>query len=65
MGIIETEKMLNIEQGIEIGRSQEKEHFVANLIATFGFSNEQAAKAADASISFVKKIRSQLKKGIN
>ncbi|HWW42021.1 hypothetical protein [Pedobacter sp.] len=61
MGIIETEKMLNIEQGIEIGRSQEKEHFVANLILQLGLSDAQAAKVADAPISFVKKIRSQLK----
>ncbi|WP_316833779.1 hypothetical protein [Pedobacter nutrimenti] len=81
MGIIETEKMLNIEEGktigkiegieigkakgIEIGKSQVKEHFVTNLIATFGFSNEQAAKAVDAPISFVRKIRRQLEKSIN
>lgn len=70
MGIIETEKMLNIEQGkeigleqgIEIGKSLEREHFVRNLIITFGFSNEQASKAAEVSLSFVKKIRTQLEK---
>jgi len=61
MGIIETEKMLNI----EIGQLKNQEKVVANLIATFGFSNEQAAKAVDAPISFVKKIRRQLEKGIN
>jgi len=66
MGIIETEKMLNIEEGIEIGarktKLEEREHFVKNLIIAFGFSDEQASKAAEVSLSFVKKIRTQLEK---
>lgn len=36
--------------------------FVKNLILDFGFSDEQAAKAAEVSINFVQKVRSDLAK---
>ncbi|HWW42023.1 hypothetical protein [Pedobacter sp.] len=61
MGIIETEKMLNIEQGIKIGN----ENFVKKLISKLDFTDKQAADFAEVPLTFVKKIRSQLKKGIN
>jgi len=35
---------------------------VENLISKFGFTDEQAASAAEVSTSFVKKIRASLKK---
>jgi len=57
MGIIETEKMLNIEQGIEIGN----ENFVKKLISKLDFTDKQAADFAEVPLTFVKKIRSQLK----
>ena len=62
MGIIETEKMLNIEEGIEIGQLANQEKVVTNLILQLGLSDVQAAKIADAPLSFVKKIRTQLEK---
>jgi len=66
MGIIETEKMFNIEEGkakgIEIGRLQEQEKVVTNLILQSGLSDTQAAKIADAPIFLVKKIRTQIEK---
>ncbi|WP_316836076.1 hypothetical protein [Pedobacter nutrimenti] len=66
MGIIETEKMLNIEEGIEIGtrktKLEEQEKVVKNLILQLGLSDAQAAKVAEAPLSFVKKIRTQLEK---
>ncbi|WP_316833776.1 hypothetical protein [Pedobacter nutrimenti] len=65
MGIIETEKMLNIEEGIEIGQLAKQEKVVTNLILQLGLSDAQAAKVADAPLSFVRKIRRQLEKGIN
>ncbi|WP_316833777.1 hypothetical protein [Pedobacter nutrimenti] len=61
MGIIETEKMLNIEQGIEIGN----ENFVKKLISKLDFTDKQAADFAEVSLTFVKKIRSQLKESSN
>lgn len=36
--------------------------FVQNLILDFGFSDEQASKAADVSIDFVRKVRANLDK---
>jgi hypothetical protein len=61
MGIIETEKMLNIEQGIEIGN----ENFVKKLISKLDFTDKQAADFAEVPLTFVKKIHSQLKESSN
>ena len=70
MGIIETEKMLNIEQGKEIGKEigskntklEEREILVKKLIVKLAFTDQQAADFAEVSLSFVKKIRTQLEK---
>ena len=47
-----------MKDGIEKG----KEQFVKNLISKFGFTDEQAASAAEVSTNFVKRIRTSLKK---
>jgi len=70
MGIIETEKMLNIEEGKEKGikigarntKLEEREILVKKLIVKLAFTDQQAADFAEVSLSFVKKIRTQLEK---
>ena len=42
------------------GRNEANHDVVENLIEQFGFSDEQAANAAEVSISFVKKVRKEL-----
>ena len=58
--------MFDIQEGIEIGakqtRLEDQEKFVRNLIHQLGLSDEQTAKVAEVSLTFVKKIRTQLKK---
>ena len=44
------------------GAQQKSYEFVKNLISDFGFSDEQAAKAAEVSIDFVKKVRADFNK---
>jgi predicted transposase/invertase (TIGR01784 family) len=51
-----------IEKGMEKGMEKGKEQFVKNLISKFGFTDEQAASAAEVSTGFVKKVRASLKK---
>ena len=51
-----------MEKGIERGMEKGKEQFVKNLINKFGFTDEQAASAAEVSADFVKKIRTPLRK---
>lgn len=46
----------------EEGKEEAGYQFVKNLIEGFGFSDEQAAKAADVSLDFVQKVRLSLKK---
>ncbi len=58
MGIMETIDALIREE------TEEKKSYkvVRNLILDFGFSDEQAAKAASVSIAFVEKVRAGLAK---
>jgi len=44
------------------GEEKKSHAVVENLLLSFGFTDEQAAKAADVSVDFVKKIRAGLKK---
>lgn len=58
MGVIEVLKKQERQQVAE----QKNYEFVKNLILDFGFSDEQAAKAAVVSLDFVRKVRSALEK---
>jgi len=49
---------LLIEKGIEKGKAS----VVANLLLDFGFNDEQAARASQTSIDFVRKVRTDLNK---
>lgn len=49
-------------QGEQKGAEQKSYDFVKNLILDFGFSDEQAAKAAEVSVDFVSKVRSAIEK---
>ncbi|MBB5438607.1 UDP-N-acetylglucosamine transferase subunit ALG13 [Pedobacter sp. AK017] len=64
MGLTEALKMLDREEGIEIGikktEARKNHDFVENLIVKFGFSDEQVVAAAEVSINFVKKVRKEL-----
>ena len=51
-----------LEKGMQKGIEKGKEQFVKNLISKFGFTDEQAASAAEVSTNFVKRIRTSLKK---
>jgi hypothetical protein len=56
MGITETLKMLDREEGKE-----EKSHSVVeNLITKLGLSNEQAADVAEVTVEYVKEVRKEL-----
>lgn len=46
-----------IQEGIEKGRVQVEEKFVKKLISEFGFTDEQAARAADVPLETVRNIR--------
>lgn len=50
-----------MEKGIKKGIRESKGQFVKNLILQLGFSDEKAAKAAEVSVTFVRKIRRSLK----
>jgi hypothetical protein len=60
MGITETLKMLDREEGIEIGEAKKSHHVVENLIIKLGLSDEQAADVAEVSVDFVKNIRQEI-----
>ncbi|MBN8788485.1 MAG: hypothetical protein J0I84_15455 [Terrimonas sp.] len=78
MGIIETIKKIEREEGIEIGMKkgiekgiqkgmekgmeQGKQDVIENLITKLGLSDKQVADIAEVPVSFVKKIRAALKK---
>ncbi|MBX3257234.1 MAG: hypothetical protein KF862_24080 [Chitinophagaceae bacterium] len=70
MGIIETIKKIEREEGIEIGMEKGiekgmekgKQEVIENLITELGLSNKQAARIARVPEAFVKKIRASLKK---
>jgi predicted transposase YdaD len=70
MGIIETIKKIEREEGIEIGREKGieegiekgKQEVIENLIIKLGLSDKQVADIAEMPVSFVKKVRTSLKK---
>ena len=78
MGIIETIKKIEREEGIEIGMKKGmekgiekgmekgiekgKQEVIENLIIKMGLSDKQVADIAEMPVSFVKKIRAALKK---
>ena len=45
------------QNAFESVKRETSEQFVKNLILDFGFTDEQAAKAAEVSIDFVQKVR--------
>lgn len=51
-----------MERGMEKGMEKGKEQVVKNLIIELGLSDQQAARIAEIPVSFVKKIRTSLKK---
>jgi flagellar biosynthesis/type III secretory pathway protein FliH len=59
---IEKGRKEGIEEGIEKGIEKGKEEEVRNLILKLGLTDKQAAEVAEVSTSFVKKIRTSLKK---
>ena len=69
MGIIETAKMFDIQEGIDIGakqtRLEDQEILVKKLIVKLDFTDQQVADFAEVSLTFVKRIRTQLKKSMN
>lgn len=66
MGIIETIKKIEREEGIEIGMERGiekgKREVIENLIIKMGLSDKQVADVTEMPVSFVKKIRAALKK---
>jgi predicted transposase YdaD len=52
-------------KGEVTGEIKGKREVIENLITAFGFSNEQAAKAADVTVDFVEKVRASLSKKNN
>jgi len=78
MGIIETIKKIEREEGIEIGMKKGiekgiekgmergiekgKQEVIENLIIKLGLSDKQVADVTEMPVSFVKKIRAALKK---
>jgi predicted transposase YdaD len=70
MGIIETIKKIERDEGIEIGREKGieegiekgKQEVIENLIIKLGLSDKQVADIAEMPVSFVKKVRTSLKK---
>lgn len=60
MGIEETLKMLDREEGIEKGRKEKNHIVVENLLSKLGLSDEQAADVAEVSVAFVKKVRKEI-----
>ncbi|MCL4638299.1 MULTISPECIES: RpnC/YadD family protein [Olivibacter] len=58
MGIEE----LLLDRATRQGEQKKSKEFVENLLLEFGFTDEQAAKAAKVSIEFVQKIRAKLDK---
>ncbi|MFC3196490.1 Rpn family recombination-promoting nuclease/putative transposase [Parapedobacter deserti] len=61
-GALEYARREGEEKGIEKGIEKGKASVVANLILDFGFDDEQAARASQTSIDFVKNVRSALEK---
>lgn len=47
------------------GEIKGKREVIENLITAFGFSNEQAASAAEVTVDFVEKVRASLSKKKN
>ena len=62
MGIIETIKKIEREEGFERGMEKGKEQVVKNLLAADKFSISEIAGFAGVAEAFVKKIRVSLKK---
>ncbi|WP_316812232.1 hypothetical protein [Pedobacter heparinus] len=61
MGITETLKMLDREEGIEIGEARKSHDVVENLISELNLSNEQIARIAEVTVEFVKQVREKSK----
>jgi hypothetical protein len=62
MGIIETIKKIEREQGFEKGIERSKQEVIENLITAFGLSDKQAARIARVPEAFAKRVRASLKK---
>ena len=60
MGIMEAVRAQILEEGVEKTEARKNHDFVENLIKKFGFSDEQAATAADVTIGFVKNVRKEI-----
>ena len=61
INIAKEEAKKAMKEGMEKGIEKGKEQFVKNLIRNFGFTDAQAASAAEVPVGFVKKIRTSLK----
>ncbi|MEH6305606.1 hypothetical protein RYH73_08125 [Olivibacter sp. CPCC 100613] len=62
MGIEELMLDRATKEGIQKGEQKKSKEFVENLLLEFGFTDEQAVRAAKVSIEFVQKVRAQLNK---
>lgn len=60
MGIIETIKMQERRDGIEIGETRKGHDIVENLILELNLPDEQIARIAEVTTAFVKKVRKEL-----
>ena len=49
-------------KGKQEGRQEQTNILVANLLSEFSFSDEQAARAANVPIEFIRKVRAELEK---
>lgn len=61
MGIIETIKMLEREEGIEAGMLQKNREFVRNLLQQTDFDAPRIAELVGVSVDFVLDIQKELK----
>jgi hypothetical protein len=62
MGIIETIKKIEREEGFEKGIEKGKQEVIENLITAFALSDKQAARIAGVPEAFAKRVRASLKK---
>jgi predicted transposase YdaD len=50
------------EKGKIEGKQEQAQDVVANLLSEFSFSDEQAARAANVPVEFIRKVRAELEK---